>query len=360
MKIIDRYLIRQFVQTVIFGLMAFILIFIVVDMMENLDDFLNQSVAKIIILKYYMVFAPEIIRLLLPVALLFGGLFTVGKMSNLNEITAIKAGGVSMYRSMLPLVITTMVICAGDVYFSGYIVPLANKSKTQIERKYLNKGHANAETNIFFQDTKTRTVSIGYFNEEVNQASRVGIQEFDPSDVTKLKMRIDAVSMRYDSTGRRWILSNGTQRVFANTSDHISHFPAMNLDDLHFKPHDLIVKQQKPGEMNLSELKETIVNQSRAGNDPRIWQIEYYSRYSFSLTGIIIVLFGLPFSTNKRRGGLAIQVGVNILITFIYLVLYKVVEAFGMNGGLHPILTAWLVNAGFFMAAIVNLVRVKQ
>ena len=360
MKIIDRYLIRQFVQTVIFGLLAFIMIFVVVDMMENLDDFLNQSVAKIIILKYYMVFAPEIIRLLLPVALLFGGLFTVGKMSGLNEITAIKAGGISMYRSMLPLVLTSIVICMGDVYFSGYIVPMANKSKSQIERKYLNKGHANAESNIFFQDTKTRTISIGYFNEEVNQASRVGLQEFDPADITKLKMRIDAGSMRYDSTKNQWNLINGTQRIFENTSDNVSRFNFMTLSDLHFKPHDLIVKQQKPGEMNLSELKETIINQGRAGNDPRIWQIEYYSRYSFSLTGIIIVLFALPFSTNKRRGGLAIQIGVNILITFIYLVLYKIVEAFGMNGGLNPILTAWLVNAGFFVAAIVNLVRVKQ
>lgn len=360
MKIIDRYLIKQFLQTIVFALLGFILIFIVVDMMENLDDFLDQHVQKVIIVQYYLVFIPEIVRLLLPVSLLFGGLFTIGKMSNLNEITAIKAGGVSMYRSMLPLVITAVIICMGDIYFSGYLVPKANKSKTSIERKYLNKNRADAQTNIFFQDTKTRTVSIGYFNEEQNQATKVGVQEFDPTDITKLQRRIDANTMRYDSAGHQWLLANGSVRVFAPTTDHLTRFTSMAVNDFHFKPHDLVVKQQKPAEMDITELKETIVNQSRAGNDPRIWEIEYYSRISFSLTGIIIVLFGLPFSTNRRRGGLAIQIGVNILITFIYLVLYKVVEAFGTNGSLHPVLTAWLVNVGFLIAAGINLVRIKQ
>jgi lipopolysaccharide export system permease protein len=360
MKILDKYLIRQFLQTIIFALLGFIMIFIIVDMMENLDDFLDQHVVKMIIVEYYLVFIPEIVRLLLPVSLLFGGLFTIGKMSNLNETTAIKAGGISMYRSMLPLVLTTIIICCGDIYFSGYLVPKANKSKTQIERKYLNKNRENSETNIFFQDTKTRIVSIGYFNEEINQATKVGVQEFDANDITKLNMRLDAASMHYDSTARQWILINGTRRVFSLTSDQVTRFASMPLRDMHFKPHDLIVKQQKPGEMNITELKETIANQSQAGNDPRVWQIEYYSRISFSLTGIIIVLFGLPFSTNRGRGGLAIQIGVNILITFIYLVLYKVVVAFGTNGSLNPILTAWLVNAGFFVAAVINLFRVRQ
>ena len=360
MKLIDRYLIKQYLQTVLFSLLAFILIFVVVDMMENLDDFLDQNVNKIIILKYYMVFIPEIVRLLLPVGMLFGGLFTMGKMSTQNELTAIKAGGVSMYRTMLPILITTIFLCAGDVYFSGYIVPKANKSKSSIEKFYLNKNRSASGTNIFFQDTGTKIVSIGYFNEEVNQATRVSIQQFDSSNITKLKMRIDASTMQYDSAANAWIATSVVQRTFLDYSDVLVKYQRLVLSDLHFKPHDLSVKQQKPIEMNLTELKETIDNQSKAGNDPRIWQIEYYSRYAFSFTGIIIVLFGLPFSTNRQRGGLAVQVGINILITFIYLVLYKIIEAFGLNGGLNPLATAWMVNAGFFAAAVLNLVRVRQ
>jgi lipopolysaccharide export system permease protein len=103
MKIIDRYLIKQFIQTILFGLLAFTLIFVVIDMMENLDDFIDQNVPSMMILQYYLVFMPEIIRLITPVAVLLASLFTAGKMSSLNEITAIKAGGISLYRFMAPL-----------------------------------------------------------------------------------------------------------------------------------------------------------------------------------------------------------------------------------------------------------------
>jgi lipopolysaccharide export system permease protein len=83
-KILDKYLIRQFLQTIIFGLMAFTLIFVVIDAMENLDDFIDQDLPAIEILHYYVVFAPEIIKLMTPVAVLFAALFTAGKASSLS------------------------------------------------------------------------------------------------------------------------------------------------------------------------------------------------------------------------------------------------------------------------------------
>jgi len=112
MKILDRYLIKQFLLTIIFGLLAFTLIFVVIDMMENLDDFIDQNVSMDIILNYYLVFSPEIIKLITPVAVLFAALFTAGKAANLSEITAIKASGVSLFRFMIPFLITTLFVCA--------------------------------------------------------------------------------------------------------------------------------------------------------------------------------------------------------------------------------------------------------
>src|SRR3970040_488050 len=100
MKILDKYLVKQFLLTIIFGLLAFTLIFVVIDMMENLDDFIDQNVSMDIILNYYLVFSPEIIKLITPVAVLFAALFTAGKTANLSEITAIKASGVSLFDSL--------------------------------------------------------------------------------------------------------------------------------------------------------------------------------------------------------------------------------------------------------------------
>ncbi len=360
MKIIDKYLIKQFLQTIVFGLLAFTLIFVVIDMMENLDDFIDQSVSFPIILHYYFVFSPEIIKLMTPVAVLFAALFTAGKTANLSELTAIKASGVSMYRFMAPFLITTFIISLFSIYFSGYLVPMANKTKTNIEMTYLNRGFVFSGSNIFFQDSRTRIVNISFFDNSRDQANRVSIQDFANNDLTEMTQRIDAARLVYDSTSQDWIAQSGVERVFTKHGQKANFFDSLKISNLHFAPADLSDKQQKPEEMNLTELNKLIKTQKRAGTDPTNTLIEYYSRFSFSLASLIVVLFGLPISANKRKGGMAVNVGINILVTFIYLVFMKVSQAFGKNGALDPLLTAWLANLIFLAAAAVNLPRIRQ
>jgi lipopolysaccharide export system permease protein len=225
---------------------------------------------------------------------------------------------------------------------------------------YLKKNISSFGSNIFFQDSKSRIVAISYFNEESRTAYKVSIQDFDPADLTRLVSRKDMEQLMYDSISGNWSAHSLTERRFQPLGEDLQVSPAKVLIGLNFKPKDLLMKQQKAEEMNFPELRAAIISQKNSGNDPTALQIEYHSRYAFAVTGFIVVLFGLPFSTNKRRGGLAVQVGLNILITFVYLVMLKVVQAFGINGSLNPLLTAWLVNALFLIAAIINLTRVKQ
>ncbi|MGE5805996.1 MAG: LptF/LptG family permease, partial [Ignavibacteria bacterium] len=128
MKILDRYLIKQFLMTIIFGLIAFTVIFVVIDMMENLDDFIDQNVPLGIVLHYYFVFAPEILKLMTPVGALFAALFTDRKAANLSQLTAIKASGVSLFCFMTPFLATTFAVSIFSIYFAGYLVPMANKT----------------------------------------------------------------------------------------------------------------------------------------------------------------------------------------------------------------------------------------
>ncbi|HKI77668.1 MAG TPA: LptF/LptG family permease [Ignavibacteriaceae bacterium] len=360
MKIIDKYLIKQFLQTIFFGILAFSLLFVIIDVMENLDDFIDQNVPYHVIFHYYMVFLPDMIKLMTPVAVLFGALFTVGKASNLSELTAIKASGISMYRFMAPFLISTLIISIFSIYFSGYVVPMANQTKLNIERNYLKRGFVAGTSNLFFQDTNTRIINIAYFDESKDQANRVSIQNFDKNDYTKMISRIDATNMRYDSTNHDWIAFKGIQRIFTNNGQNVVNFNRKEMKVLNFTPSELAKKQQKPEEMNLSELKDLIESQKRTGNDATQNMIEYYSRFSFPMASIIVVLFGLTISANKQRGTVAAQVGFNILATFIYLVFMKVSEAFGKNGAMDPLLTAWFANLFFLAAALVNLPRVRQ
>lgn len=359
LKILDRYLIIQFLQTVLFGILAFTIIFIVIDAMENLDDFIDQDVPALKILHYYFVFAPEMIKLMTPVAVLFSALFTAGKAASLSELTAIKASGVSLYRFMTPFIITTFFITLLSIYFGGFVVPSANKIKINIEQVYLKKNLSFTGSNIYFQDTRTRIVSISYFDDNLDQANRISIQDFDPNELTRMISRTDAARLNYDSTNNIWIAHNGVERKFLSKQE-ANYFSSLEITDLNFSPDDLLKKQQKTAEMNLLELQELIDAQRKAGNDPTPTLIEFHSRFAFAVTPLIVVLFGLPISANKRKGGLAAQVGINILVTFIYLVFMKISQAFGKNGALDPLLTAWLANLIFLVGAIYNVWRSRM
>jgi len=360
MKIIDRYLIKQFIQTLLFGLLAFTLIFVVIDMMENLDDFIDQNVQTKIIMLYYVVFIPEIVKLMTPVSVLFSGLFTTGKMSNLNELTSIKSSGISLYRYMAPFIGVTILISIFSVYFGGYVVPAANRTKIKIEQSYLKKGITYSGTNIFFQDSKTRVVGISFFDNSSNTANRVTIQDFDKEDHTKMTMRIDAASLKYDTTQKNWIASRGTKRSFLGDHDNVEPFTELRIKDLNFLPDEVDAKQIKPEQMNLRQLQDFIYTMQKSGNDATKMQIEYYSRFAFAMASLVVILFGLPLSANKRRGELALQFGINILVTFIYLGFMQISQAFGKNGALNPILTAWLANIVFFTGAVINLIRAPK
>ncbi|GJQ62466.1 MAG: permease [Melioribacteraceae bacterium] len=360
MKLLDRYVVKQFVQIFFFGILAFILIFLIIDMMENLDDFIDKDVPAEIMAQYYLVFLPEMVRLITPVAVLLAALFTVGKMSGQNELAAIKAGGVSLYRFMVPFMVTALIISLGSVYFGGYVVPFANKEKVKIEQEYMNKSIVHAGSNIFFQDSKTRIVTIAYYDVNRYQANRVSIQEFADNDITQMLSRIDASRMVYDTTSGDWILKKATKREFGKQNESIFYYDSLALSHLNFTPEEVYKKQQKPEEMNITELKDLADSQLKSGNDPTRILIEYHTRLAYPFASFVIVLFGIPLSANKRRGGLAVQFIINVLITFIYLVLMNIAQAYGKNGVLDPVLTAWFNNIIFLVVAIGYIFTVRK
>ena len=125
-KLIDRYIIRQFLTTTLFSLVAVLVVFIVIDAMEKLDDFIDKQAGMGIILHYYVFFVPEIIKLIMPVAMLLASLFVTARLSTQGELTAFKASGISLYRLMVPYVVVAFIVSGMLVYFNGWIVPLAN------------------------------------------------------------------------------------------------------------------------------------------------------------------------------------------------------------------------------------------
>ena len=361
MKLFDRYIIRQFLLTALFGIIAFTIIFIVIDLMEKLDDFLDRKADAMIIVQYYIAFTPEMVKLMTPVAILLSSLFTTGKLSNNNELTAMKSSGVSMYRFMAPMLIVALIISVASVYFNGWIVPYANQRKINIEHVYLQRNsESTARSNIYIQDGLRRIVSINFFDRATNLGGRTSIQDFSDSNLISLSQRIDARQIRWDTASGKWTLFGVTKRSFNQREEKMSTADRLVIDTLHFAPVDIIKKEENPDEMNYFELQKFIEHQQRTGTDVARLQVDFYSKVSFPFASFIVVLFGVPFSFGKRRGGLAVQFGISVAICFIYLIFMKTSQVFGYNGDLQPLLTAWLANLIFLAGGIVNIIRIQK
>jgi len=361
MKIFDKYILKQFIMTTVFGLITFMMIFLIIDLMENLDDFLDNNVANDIIIQYYIAFLPEIVKLMTPVAVLLASLFTTGKLAANNELTAMKAGGMSIYRYMFPLITVAFLVSGVSVYFNGWVVPYANQQKFSIERRYLNKNlESTARTNIYLQDGKKRIVYISYYDGRSGTGTRASIQEFSDSSLISIAQRWDGLQFTWDSVSSTWSMSLGRQRIFSATGEQVIPFGTYIFRDLSFTPKDIVKKVERPEEMNYTELGEFIERQQNSGNDTARWMVDYHNKVAFPFASVIVVLFGIPFSFGKRKGGIAVQVGISAAVVFIYMVFMKISNVFGYNGDLNPLLTAWLANIIFFTAGVVNIFRVNK
>ncbi len=365
MSLLDRYIVRQYVVAAFFGLLSFLSIFLIIDLTEKIDDFLDANVPPEIIFQYYVAFAPEIIKLMTPVAMLLAALFVTGRMSTQNELSAMKSSGVSLYRILWPFLAVAAVVVALSIYLNGWIVPASNQKKFYIERTYLHRGGDPSQRfNIFFQVGPTRIVTVNYFDTQTNTASRVSIQDFADTNLTVLFHRYDALRMQWqaagDSTTAGWVLLHGDHRGTVNLSDPVISFQRLYVGTLGLKPEDIEKKQRKPDEMEYGDLREFIRSQQRAGQEVSRWLVDYHSKLAFPFASIIMVLFGVPFASGRARTGAALGFGIAVAVTFIYLAFMKISQVFGYNGDLNPLFTAWMANGIFLFAAIVNLLRVPK
>ncbi len=369
MKLIDRYIVRQFLISFFFGLIAFLLIFVLVDAMEHLDDFIDAHAPVKVVVEYYIAFLPEIIKLMTPVAVLLGSLFVVGRMSTSSEMTAVKSSGVSLYRTLLPFLVVALIISVASVYLNGWVVPKANARKYYIERTVLNRGdNLSGRMNIFFQVGPRRIVSLNYFDPGTGIASHVSIQDFDDSDMTVMSHRYDAPQMKWvgpppgqkESNAPGWTLLRGAMRTFGKGAQQLAFYDTLAVGKLSLTPADIEKKQKKPDEMDYNELEEFIQSQEHAGQDVSRWLVDFHSKVAFPFASVIMVLFGVPFASARPRSGLALGFGICTAVTFIYLAFMKVSQVVGYNGDVNPFLTAWLANLVFLAAGIFNMIRAQK
>jgi lipopolysaccharide export system permease protein len=125
-------------------------------------------------------------------------------------------------------------------------------------------------------------------------------------------------------------------------------------------PHQAIVGLQRSAdEMNLREYREFIDVQERGGKDVRMKRIDYYGQFAFPFANLVVVLFGVPFASVKRRGGVAGEIAAAMIVTFSYLVFTKLSQSLGFELELPAAVVGWSANMIFTVIALANLWRLR-
>jgi lipopolysaccharide export system permease protein len=360
MKILDRYILKKFITILFFNILAFIVIFVIIDLIENLDKFLSFDATFGQVFLYYFYYIPYIIILTLPISMLLASLFSLGSMAQYNEIIAIKSSSVSLYRILLPvlgfsLFVSLLVGMAGET-----VVPQTNRLRLDIYRYDIKKESRKMQSTrnqLAIQDENNRQVFIQFYETGKKRAHKVNIITERNNKIIK---RLDARYMIWEPDKSTWMLVDVTERTFTDSTEQMSRVDSMIYKNSHITPEDLTELEIQPEEMNYVELNRFVDKMLALGADARRWLVDLYMKISYPLANFIIVLFGAPLAAKKRRSGPALGFAIALLISFIYFLFLRTGQVLGHKGDLTPWLAAWIGNIVFGVGAIVVMIRQRK
>ncbi len=358
MKVLTRYILGEFTKPFVLALAGFSVIVLVVQVFNDMHLLMEFKPGIGVTLKYFFFFLPSFMVQILPIACLFGVLFSMGTLSRGNELIAMRSGGVDIYRIAVPLFFAGAAICVLSLLFSELVVPTAEARKRHtktVEITHSPEESANlSRQNISMVGTEGEIYHIGSFDGSTNTMTDILVLEFD-SDM-RLKSRLDARVARYENS--QWIFFSGYQRAFDDTgaeiSDQAFDRAAIPLPE---KPADFLKAQKEPGELNMVELTSYIRQLKHNGSDYHKELVTLYLKFASPFGCVIMVILGVPWGWSMRKyTGVIASVGICTLVAFAYIGGMQIGQHLGESGLVSPFLSVWIANVIFAVIGPILLV----
>ena len=343
-KILDKYIIKKFIINFLFIISSFIVIFLIVDIIDNLDKFISRNITSKEIMKYYFYTIPWFVSISLPMTLLMSTIITFISLQKNNELTALKASGISIRRISSSLIFVGLLFCLTSFIFDNIVVVNATEKKSTIEKKLKNKTKITSKKSNIYYHIENAFLGIKRFNYKTNTGFQVSIQSYNGPDISS---RIDAQKMMWDNDTKSWQLINVDIRNWekGNLNYHFLNDTLINIKDIN----PAIIKRDNidPEDMNYWEISYFIDKLKNKGLNYTRWLVNKYFKTAFAFTPIIMILFGIALSIRKPRSNFSTGIGFGIAVIFLYYLGIKMGQTLGYNQVLPPFLSVWFVNILF-------------
>lgn len=358
MRILDRLVIGEFTRLFLLFIMASPVLFILGDLTDNLDTYMDRGYETGQVLMGYVYQMPLFVSWGIPVAALIATIFTVNTMTRHSEVAAAKAGGISFYRlyAVLPLLGIALTVLG---LVLAELIPVGNQLREEaLGEQAAAHARGLGRSNFVYRDLDGRTFAIRRLNVSEGQINGI-VMEREGDEPEVPSVHVFAREATYDSVDG-WIMRDGYLRLMAGPDiERAFAFGELRTPGFDEKPEQLLDRQKDPDQMGYVELGQLIEILMRSGAEPYDLMVERAQKLAIPVAALVIILFAAPLASSSSRGGAAYGVGVSLGITIVYLMLFKVAGAAGASGAIPPVVAAWTPNVLFAVASVVLIKRVR-
>lgn len=353
LRILDKYLLREFAWPLLYSFDAFLLLFVVHDLLENLGEFLKQRAAIGAILRYYLIVLPEPIVFILPLALLLGVLFCLSMLGKHNELVAMRASGVGMWRLATPFFVVGAVASVLSFGINEQFVPQSRERADALQRQMRGLRATRIRTNFFYSNEQERR---DWYARQFDPET--GVMEDAAFYVrsTDGKPVIDVFARRavWVENGWRFEDARIVQPLVPDAFVVTTNFPFVTET-----PKRFMMESKHREEMTTAELRRLVRTLRRTGRESQTapYLVEMHGRYATPLTCLITVVLAVPLGLRVSRRGPMMSVGIALGLVVAFFILTKLSLPLGYGGRVPPVVAAWLPNVLFGGMGAVLLAR---
>lgn len=361
MRILDKYILREFLGPFLFGVAAFTAIFIGSDTLFRIADYVTRyGASAAAVTKLFILALPRIIVYTFPMSVLLGALMCFSRLSGSSELIVMRTAGQSFARLATPLFVVAFLISLGAVAFNEYVVPWTNNMyQTIVNMEIKRNMNPGVTEHIVVKDVQDgKMVHLLYarrYDPATKQMENITIQEFQNEDVVRVE---NAPSAVWENNA--WHMKNGV--IYDLTTAGVDRMMQFENQTIPYaqSPSEIQKKQKDLDQMTIRELEDQRKAFAAARADTTDVDMEIQRRFSLPLASFVFALVGAPLGVQKQRSSSSIGFGISVIVIFLYYAVMTFTGALGRGHALPPAVAIWLPNAIALVAGLLLLRKVSR
>jgi len=359
--LIDAYVLNGFLFYFVGTLAALVLLTEVFTFFELVSDMIKNQIAMSKMLDYLYNLAPKLIYDETPISVVVASLICFGVLTKNNEVTAFKAGGISVHRLALPVLFSAAVISILLFAFDHYYIPGANRRqealRSEIKKKPIQTYLRPDRQWVYGMGP--RIYNYRYLDPREAIMSKVNVYELDLSNF-RVVHQISADRAVWVPSLNTWIFAKGLSNVTdASDNEQPSLFDQASFKELTEPPTWFVKEEKQYKEMNFQELERYIRELKASGLDTIRLQVQYHKKFAVPLFALIMAVLSIPFAFIAGSRGAMTGVGISFGITIAYFTVGTLFEQIGNLNQLPPAMAAWSPDVIFALAGLYFMTRMK-